>query len=78
MLALLVPSPEFNVEDIERRLGISQLRFQEAIMKQIYSLTDQMTLMIRDQQPNLPLPVELGRHASRLCHILSGQSGHTK
>lgn len=47
-------------------------------MKQIQNLTDQMTLMVRSQQPNMPpSPVKSGRHASGLWCVQCG-SGHTK
>lgn len=47
-------------------------------MKQIQSLIDQMSLMIRSQQPSLPPPVESGRHMSELWCVQCGQLGHTK
>ena len=47
-------------------------------MKQMQSLTDQMSLMIRSQQRGPPPPVELGRHASGLWCVQCGQPGHTK
>jgi hypothetical protein len=66
LLALPAPELEGGLGEVERRLEASQQGFQEAVMKQIQSLTDQITLMVRSQQPNLPPPVESGRHASGL------------
>ena len=78
LLALPAPRVDTHIEEVERRLGASQLGFQEAMIKQMQSLTDQMSLMIRSQQPGPPPPVESGRHASGLWCIQCGQSGHTK
>ena len=55
-----------HLDEVERRLDTSQLGFQEAMMKQMQSLTDQMSLMIKNQQPDPPPPVESDRHASGL------------
>lgn len=49
---------DLHLKDVERILGASQLGFQEATMKQIQSSADQMYMMIKSQQPNLPHPVE--------------------
>ena len=46
-------------------------------MKQMQSLTNHMSLMIRSQQPGLPPLVELGRHASGMWCVQCGQHGHT-
>ena len=78
LLALPAPGAEGGLGEVERRLEASQLGFQEAVMKQIQSLTDQMTLMVRNQQPSLPSPVESGRHASGLWCVQCGQPRHTK
>ena len=66
LLALLAPYADPQLKDVKRRLEASQLGFQEAIMKQMQNLTDQMSLMIRSQQHGPPPPVESGRHASGL------------
>ena len=63
---------------MERRLGVSQLGFQEAIIKQMQSFTDQMSLVIKGQQPGPPPPVESGRHSSKLWYVQYGQPGHTR
>ena len=47
-------------------------------MEQIQNLTDQMTLVVRNQQTNLPPPVESGRHASGMWCMQCGQPHHTK
>ena len=52
-------------------LEASQLGFQEAVMNQIQSLTDQMTLMVRSQQPSLPPSVESGRLAYGVCNVVN-------
>lgn len=64
LLALLTPSVDLHMEEVEMRLGASQLGFQEAMIEQMQSLTDQMSLMIRSQQHDLSLHVESGEHAS--------------
>ena len=56
LLALLASRVNTHLEDVKKRLGASQLGFQEAMMKQMQSLTDQMLLMIRSQQPGPPPP----------------------
>ena len=66
LLALSALELEGNLGEVERMLEASQPGFQEAVMKQIQSITDQMTIMVRNQQPSLPPPVESGKHASGL------------
>ena len=78
LLALPAPRADPQLEEVERRLEASQQEFQEAVMKQMQSLTDQMSLMIRSQQPSPPPPVELGRHALGLWCVQCGQPGHSK
>ena len=78
LLALPAPRANPHLEEVQRRLGASQLGFQEAMIKQIQSLTDQMSLVIKSQQPGPPPPVESGRHASGLCCVQCGQPGHTR
>ena len=67
-----------HLEEVETRLGASQLGFQEAMIKQMQNLTDQMSLMIKSQQPGPLFPVEPGRHASGLWCVQCGQPGHTR
>ena len=55
-----------HLEEVEKMLSASQLGFQEAMIKQMQSLIDQMSLMIRSQQPGPPPQVEPGRHVSGL------------
>ena len=76
--ALPAPRSDSQLEEVERRLEASQQGFQEAMMKQMQSLTDQMSLMIRSQQPGPPPLVESGRHASGLWCVQCGQPGHSK
>ena len=78
LLALPTPQADTHLEEVEKRLGAGQLGFQKAMMKQMQSLTDQMSLMIRIQQPGPPPPVESGRHASGLWCVQCGQPGYTK
>jgi hypothetical protein len=78
LLALPAPRVDTHVEEVERRLGADQMGFQEAMIKQMQSLMDQMSLMIRSQQPSPPPLVESGRHPSRLWCVRYGQHGHTK
>ena len=51
MLALAAPRIDPQIEEIEQRLGATQLGFQETMLKQFQNLTDQMTLLIKNQQP---------------------------
>ena len=78
LLALPASRVDLHLEKVERMLCASQLGFQEAMIKQMQSLTDQMSLMIKSQQPGPPPPVESGRHASGLCHVQCVQPGHTR
>ena len=78
MLALPAPGVDPQIEEIEKRLGASQEGFQDAIMKQMQSLTDQLALVIRSQQPGPPPQVESGRHATGMWCIKCKQPGHTR
>ena len=49
LLALPAPRVYPHLKEVERRLGASHLGFKEAMIKQMQSLTDQMSLMIRSQ-----------------------------
>ena len=77
LLALSAPRVDSHLEEVKRRLGASQLGFLEAMIKQMQSLTDQMPLMIKNQHPKPPPPIESGRHTSGLWCIQCGQPGHT-
>lgn len=66
-----------QIEEVERRLGASQVGFQEAMMKQLQSLTDQLALVIRSQQPRPPPQAESRRHATRMWCVQCKQHGHT-
>ena len=55
LLALRAPRADPHLEKVERILYASQLGFQETMIKQMQSLTDQMSLMIKSQQPVLLL-----------------------
>ena len=78
LLALRAPREDPHLEEVERRLGASLLGFYEAMIKQMQSLTDQMSLIIKSQQPGPPLPVESDRHASGLWCVQCGQPGYTR
>ena len=78
MLAFPAPKIDPQIEEIEKRLGASQEGFQDATMKQMQSLTDQLALVIRSQQPGLPPQVKSGRHATRMWCIQCKQPGHTR
>ena len=78
LLALPAPRVDPHLEEVEKKLGANQLEFQEAMIKQMRSLTDQMSLMIKNQQRGPPPPVESGRHASGLWCVQCGQPGHTR
>ena len=47
MLALPAPGVGPQIEEIEKMLGASQEGFQDAIMKQMQRLTDQLALVIK-------------------------------
>ena len=66
LLALPASRVDPHLEKVERKLGVSQLGFQEVIIKQMQSLTDEMSMLVKSQQPGPPPPIELGRHASGL------------
>ena len=78
LLALPAPRVDSHLEEVERRLGTSQLGFQEAMITQMQSVTDHISLMIRSQQLGPPPHVESGRHASRLWCVQCGQPDHTR
>ena len=78
LLALPAPIVDPYLDEVERRLVASQLGFQEAMIKQMQNLTDQMSLVIKSQQPGPPPLVESGRHSSRLWCVQCGQPGHTR
>ena len=58
-------------------LGASKEGFQDAMMKQMQSLTNQMALVIKSQQPRPPPQVESGRHTTGMWCTQSKQPGHT-
>ena len=64
LLALPAARVDPHLEEVEKKLGASQLGFQEAMIKQMQSLTDHMSLMIRSQQPDPTPPIVWGKHAS--------------
>jgi hypothetical protein len=66
LLVLAPPRVDTHIEEVEIRLSVGQLEFQEAMIKQMQSITDQMPLIIRSQQRGPHPPVELGRPASGL------------
>ena len=70
LLALPALRADLYLKEVERRLGASQLGFQEAMIKHMQSLTDQMSLMIKSQQSGPPPPVESGRHTSD-CRVFN-------
>jgi hypothetical protein len=78
LLALPALRVDPHLEEVERRLDASQLGFQEAIIKHIQSLIDQMSLMIRSQQPDPPSSVESGMHVLILWCVQCGQPRYTR
>ena len=64
MLTLPAPRMDLRIEQVEQRLGATQLGFQEAMLKQFQNLTDQMALLIKNQQPSHPPQIESGNHSS--------------
>ena len=77
MLAHSAPRVDPQIEEIEKRLGANHEGFQDAILKQMQSLTYQLALVIRSQQPGPPPQVESGRHATGMWCIQCKQPGHT-
>ena len=77
LLILPASRADFHIEEVERMLDASQLEFQEAMIKQMQSLTDQMSLMIKSQQSGPPSLVESEWHVSGLWCVQCGQPGHT-
>ena len=71
LLAISAPRVDPHIEKIERRLGASQEGFRDAMMKQMQSLTDQLALVIRNQQSGPPPQVELGRHVTGMWFVQS-------
>ena len=67
--ALPTPRVDPHIEEVEKRLGATQLRFQEAMMKQLQSLTNHMSLMIGSQQPGPPPQIESDKHSSGFWYI---------
>ena len=51
MLALSALKVDTQIEELEKMLGANQEGFQDAFMKQMQSFTDQLALIIRNQQP---------------------------
>lgn len=47
-------------------------------MKQFQSLTEQMSLLIKSQQPGPPPQIESGNHSSRFWCTQCQQHGHTR
>ena len=78
LLALPASRVDPHLVEVKRMLGASQLEFQEAMIKQMQSVMDKMSLMIWNQQPGPPVPVESRRHASGLWCVQCGQPGHTR
>ena len=60
LVALSSPRVDPQIEEVQQRLGATQLRFHEAKMKQFQGLTDQIE--IRNKQPSPPPQTELGKH----------------
>ena len=49
LLVLPAPRVDPHLDEVERRLGANQLEFQKAMIKQMQSVTDQMSLVIKSQ-----------------------------
>ena len=76
MLALPAPRIDLQIKEIKKRLGASQEGSQDAMMKQMHSLTDQLALVIRSQQSGPPPQVESGRRATGMWCTECKQPGH--
>ena len=80
VLLLQLPTPRVDphLEDVENILGATQLGFQKTMIKQIQSLTDRMSLMIRIQQHGPPPQIESDKHLSGFCCVQCQQPSHTR
>ena len=77
-LALPAPRVDPHIEEVEKRLGATQIGFQEAMMKQFQSLTDQTSLLIKSQHPGLSPQIESGKHSLGFLCDQCQQFGHTR
>ena len=64
LLALPATRVDPHFEEVEKRLDATQLGFHETTIKQMQSLTDQMSLVIRSQQLGPPPQIKSGKHSS--------------
>lgn len=78
LMTLSAPSIDHRVEDLEKKLEMSQLGFQETVMKLIQSISKHMTLMVRNHGSNPPPMIKSKQHVSALWCVQYGQHGHTK
>ena len=78
LLALPAHRVDPPLEEMEIRLDVTQLGFQEAMSKQMQSFTDHMSLTIRNHQLSLSPQVDSGKHVSRFWCVQCQQPGHTR
>ena len=64
LLALPAPRVDPQIEKVEQRLCATQLGFQDAMMKQFKSHTNQMSLLIKNQQHGHLFQIKSGNHSS--------------
>ncbi len=65
-------------DELKREIEDSQRGFQDRIVQQMNQMNEQMTALMRSQNPNPPPPpIESGRHASGLWCTTCGHPGHT-
>ena len=77
MLAIPAQKIDTQIEELEKMLGANQEGFQDAFMKQMQSFTDQLALVIRNQQSGPPPQVESGTHATGMWCMQCKQPSHT-
>ena len=77
MLALPAPRRDPQIEEVEQRLGATQLGFQEAMLRQFQNITDQMVLLIKNRQPGPRPQIESSNHSSGFWCTECQQHGHT-
>lgn len=78
LLSLTHPEWEQRLEGVEKKMMANQEGFQNSMLKQLQTLTDQMTFMVKGQGARVqPPPIESGSHASGMWCTNCGQSGHS-
>lgn len=65
-------------QELKQEIHTAQQGFQEQLQQQMKAMTDQMALLLRNQNSNPPPPqIESGRHSSGMWCTSCGQNGHT-